>query len=547
MYKRILKRILFALVFCVIFPLNVYASSDLFFTPASGSFKVDEPFQTRVISESSESLSAVEATIEFDPKLYSVKILKASSDVSWVVTPSVDEEAGQIHFSGIVSKDAPLQLELLHLSVVGLRPGVNELRFVSGASTVAADGTGGNTLGKVTHALFDIVTDDGYDSSNINGEVLGAKDSKLTITSPQIANEESWYAFKDIIFNWNLPFGVSDTLVSLTKKKEDVGIKKVQGSTTTREVKDIEDGEWYFHVTPDGKGLEDTAHLRVALDNVAPTISTTKEKDRPDKKDPNITFIIEAKDETSGISHFEISEDNGPSNRWEDDGTHEYKFRSRGIGDHDLTISAFDKANNRSEAHVRFSVEPLDLPVVRLLRKEVPEASPIIAEIKGIPNASVVVTFEGENVSHDDTIALDANGVATYILKESVLPGDYQISVLQKIENGASSKSGERIDLKVTPSVIGYLGRHMAISIVVIPLVVIAILFILWRFWFIPFYRRRYFRQQVVQKVAPMSLMEPSSKTRMMAKNNVVQVAPLELKKTVRLQNQNSVIDLRRK
>lgn len=542
MFPRLLRGILFTLVLSVFFPLAAFASSNLFLTPASGSYPVDEPTEVRVIVESTEKISAIEANLEFDPKMLSIKIIKSSDKVSWIASPFVDEEEGKISFSGIISKDAPLSSELLALSVVGLRPGSPEIRFVSGASAVAADGTGGNTLGKVTHASFDILTDEGEASQGVDGEVLGVNDSVLSITSPDITDQSAWYALKSVILNWTLPFEVNSVLTGLTKKQEDVGYKLVNTATTTRVLSDLEDGEWYFHLTPKGKALSDTAHFRIAIDNEAPLIGTTTERERQDKRDPNIKYFIEASDKTSGISHFEMMINGGSSSRWEDDGTHEYSFRAEGIGEHDLTISAFDKANNRSETHMRFSILPLDEPRITLLRNKVPEASPIVAEILGMPNASAVVTFEGGTVRNEDTISLDNNGRASYILKESVLPGNYQIQVVQKLENGAISKGTTRVDIEVTPSIIGYIGRNLAISIALIPVILVGILYLLFRLGIISWFVRRRMRNKSIQKVAPLSLMPPRETS-----GRVTPVATFEIKRVQRVQNPNSVIDLRKK
>lgn len=544
MFTRTLKGITLALFLSAVLPFSALASSDLLFTPASGSYKVDESFNVRMLAQSTEKLSAVEASIQYDPKVLAVEIKRTSDMVSWVVTPTVDNEKGELRFSGMVSKDAPLSLELMQLGVTGLRSGNQELRFVSGASTVAADGTGGNTLGKITHGSYDIIADNISGNGSSTGEVLGADDSVFTISSPQIPNPESWYAIKEATLNWTFPFGVTDVLTGFSKKKEEVGKKSLESGTTTRDIKDLEDGEWYFHITPKGGSLKESAHFRIAIDNEAPKISTSTERLREDTRDPNITYQIEAKDDVSGISHFEISDSKSSAVQWVDDGSHEYKFRANGLGEHDLLIAAIDKAGNRSESHVRFIVDALEEPSIRLIREKVPEASPVVAEIRGIPNASAVVVFEGGDVHHEDTISLDGEGKATYILKESVLPGEYQIGVMQKLENGAQSKSGNRISVEITPSIIGFLGRNIALSIVFIPVFIFGLIYLVWKYWLQPRNRNIKLRTKVIQKVDPM----PHNVTGMiLERRKPVQATTFEIKKAPKPRNQNDIVDLRRR
>lgn len=549
MFKRAFGLIFATLFISVVFPHQVQASSDLFFTPASGSFLVDESIPVRLMVKSTEKLSAVEASIEFDPKMLSVEIKNTSNKVSWVVTPSIDSIKGIISFSGVMSKDISLEEELLELSVVGLRSGNNEIRFLSGASTVSSDGTGGNTLGRITNATFDILVQGETNDSQIEnnkGEVLGATDTELIISSPDILDQSAWYSLKNVIFNWTLPSDTKQVLTGLTKKSEDVGYKKVINATTTKIIEDIDEGEWYFHVTPSDKGIEDTKHFRVAIDREAPIISTTTEREREDKRDPNIKYLIEAEDNLSGIDHFEIVLDGGASVIWQDDGSHEYSFKAGGPGDHNLTISAFDKANNRSETHVNFKVEALDSPTIIPKRTTIPEASPIIAEISGLPNATVVVTFEGGVVHHDDTITLDDNGKANYVLKESVLPGSYQLSAIQKIQSGASSIKNSNIELIVKPSIIGYIGRHLAIFIALIPILIIIIIYSLWRFGVIAWYFRRRLNRSSISKVAPQSIM-PKRNEQNKYRSNKIETDSYQIKKVVKRQDPNDIIDLRRR
>lgn len=545
MFKRAIGVISITLILGVILPFSAFASSDLLFAPASGSYAVDEPLPVKVIVNSSEKLSAIEATIEFDPKMLGIEVTNISKNISWVVTPTVDHDKGLINFSGIISKDSTLESEIIELSVIGLRPGHPEMRFLSGASTVASDGTGGNTLGKITHASFDILTQDDFGGSikNSSGEVLGASDTELKITSPDIQDESAWYSLKNVILNWSLPFNVSDVLVGLTRNEGDVGYKSVTDATTTRTINNIEEGEWYFHVTPKGKGINETKHFRIAIDNEAPIIGTTTEKERIDTKDPSIKYNIEATDKISGVSHFEMMLDNSSSLKWIDDGSHEYTVRASGPGEHSLTIAAFDKANNRSESHINFKVDPLDSPVIKLKRNTVPEASPIIAEIIGLPNASVVVTFEGGVVHHEDTLVLDSNGRAAYVLKESIIPGNYQLSALQKLQNGESSLSNIHVELEITPSIIGYIGRNLALSIVLIPILIIGLLYLLWHFGIITWYFRQKMDKRVIQKVAPLALMPQR-------KENVIrhiETSPLLIKRVIRTDVQNNIVDLRNK
>lgn len=549
MYTCARKRILLALFSVALFPCVAFASSTLSLSPASGSYTVDEVIPVRVLVQSPEKLAAVEATLEYDPKLVGIDIIATSQDVSWVVTPTA--ENGVLRYSGMVKKDAPLTLELMSLEVHALRQGKPELRFTSGASTVAADGSGGNTLGRITQASFDIAPKEGFapgvTSAAPNGEVLGASDATtLTVTAKEIPDESLWYPLRDVTMSWTLPHDVKDVRIGLSRKAEDTGYKSVNTGTTTRLVTDLEEGEWFFHITPDGGTVKDSVHFRIAIDHTAPVFGTTTEIVRDDSHDPNISFAVSATDTISGIANYEFAIDGGTPTKWNDDGSGVYRFRSPVAGDHELTIAALDKAGNRSESKVRYAVTPLAKPELHPDSDKFGEASPITASIKGIPGATAKVVFEGGAVRHEDAVRLDGEGKGSYTLKESILPGNYMLSVVQTTENGASSNDPVRADIEVTPSIIGYIGRNPAVSIALIPIFLFALVWGFWRFG------RSYLRYQLRagRREEPQLALPPPRREFAEDRRNTVrpvQTAPLELRKVVRVQAPGAVIDLRRR
>jgi hypothetical protein len=441
----------------------------------------------------------------------------------------------------MVSKTAVLPLDVLTLRVKGVRPGKHELRFVSGASTIAADGTGGNTLGKITHAQFDVLTEEGFGGEE--GEVLGLEDERIAIHSPEIVDQEKWYAFREITLEWSLPEGVKNILVGLTKKEQDVGYKPGPKATTTRILSDLEEGEWYFHITPDGAGKEESVHFRIAIDREAPLIGTTTVRERQDSRDPNMVVHIEADDALSGISHYEFLVNGNHVAKWEDDGSHQYRFKSPVIGDVDLTISAFDKAGNRSEVHVPYHIEPLSPPEIILQKESFGESSPIIAEVSGLSGAVVKMVFEGERVRQEGIVQLDQNGKGRYILRETLLPGPYQLAAIQTLEHGGSSDQPVLKDVLVTPSIAGYIGRNFALSLVLIPLVLILALYGVWRLGIVHAFLSFRMRQRSMLRVPP--ALPPPTATSYRTKTVS---APLQVTKVIRRNvPSGSVVDLRKK
>jgi hypothetical protein len=158
------------------------------------------------------------------------------------------------------------------------------------------------------------------------------------------------------------------------------------------------------------------------------------------------------------------------------------------------------------------------------------------------------VTFEGGSVHHDDDVPLDTEGKGTYTLKESILPGNYMLSVVQLLSSGASSNEPVRADVEITTSVIGYLGRNPALSIALLPLLLIALVLGGWRVG--KFYLAYQLGARSGYKSTPqLALPPPRANTESSRSNTVrpVQTAPLELRKVIRVQAPGAVIDLRRR
>ena len=103
--------------------------------------------------------------------------------------------------------------------------------------------------------------------------------------------------------------------------------------------------------------------------------------------------------------------------------------------------------------------------------------------------------------------------------------------------------NNSHVELEVKPSVIGYIGRNLALSIALIPIILIFIFYLLWRFGIVAWYFRKKMDERVIQKVAPLALMGE----RRVGTQRQFETSPLLIKRTVRSEGQNRVVDLRRK
>jgi hypothetical protein len=462
-------------------PFAVQASGTLFFTPGSGTYHVGDEIPVKVMLDSSEALGGAEGHILFDPLAWDVSVASQDDSLSWVERPTVREGSGQVDFSALISKgEDTKRRELFVLKAIGKRVGKQTFRFDS-AATVSADGTGGNVLGRVDDALFDIATLNRGESSE--GAVLGAStDSNILITSDVMPDQSAWYSFASSSVNVTVPLDVKRIKVGITDKPEDAGYRPLDvpsasssatSTTLVRSIDKLDEGIWYYHATADGPDSIST-HFRFAIDRTAPVFGETKIRDRSDMTDPHLVIEFSATDTVSGIESVTASW-NGMAEVALTPVNGEIALLAPDAREHKLKLTATDRAGNRSGLELPVTVTSLAPPSVAL-NSRAREASPIKFAFKGLPGASIAVDFFGNKLERKDIVVLDAAGSGEWVLGEHLLPGSYKIAIIETTQNGAKSKEVD-LDVLVEATVIGFLGRNPALTLAAFVVLIVTAFF----------------------------------------------------------------------
>src|SRR6185312_15717610 len=131
-------RFLTALLFAAVVPLGfARAAGVLYLSPQGAREEMGQPFTVTVLANAGDtSVSAVEATLSYDPHALAVDRLSIDNSVlqSWATTPSYDSASGEIHFSGWAAKNfSGDKNTLLTITFVPLRVSEDEVQFTSGA------------------------------------------------------------------------------------------------------------------------------------------------------------------------------------------------------------------------------------------------------------------------------------------------------------------------------------------------------------------------------------------------------------------------------
>ena len=178
------------------------------------------------------------------------------------------------------------------------------------------------------------------------------------ITSENCPDSDKWCSAVTPKFVWSLPTGTTAARLLVGKLPEAVPYVNYTPAISSKELVDLEDGVWYFHVQLANKvGWGDVAHYRFQLDRVKPSRLSLSEVQREDPTEPEVQFNISAEDALSGIDFYELRINGKEAGNWRDDGSHLYTLPRLKSGQYTLSVKVFDKAGNWLEDSKDFVIE----------------------------------------------------------------------------------------------------------------------------------------------------------------------------------------------
>ena len=258
---------------------------------------------------------------------------------------------------------------------------------------------------------------------------------------------------------------------------------------TSKELTDLAEGTYYFHVRlRNAEGWGGVSHFRFQIDTEKPTRFEISEVERKDQTDPRAKFVFDAKDETSGIDHYEIQIDNKSPQIWQDDGSHRYETPILRPGKHTLIAKAVDKAGNSLANSAEFVVEALEPPTITDYPGEL--ASGEILSIKGktkYPDAQVNIFLQKEkDEAKSYSVKSDKDGRFTFVAEDRLSSGIYTAWAEVEDERGAKSEPSEKVTIAVErPAFLRIGSWAVGFLSVVVPLIALVLLlvYLSWHWW----------------------------------------------------------------
>lgn len=347
-------------------------AASLYFSPSSGSYSVGQTVTVGVyVNSSDKAMNAASGIVSFPTdKLQVVSISKSGSIVNlWVQEPSFSNSVGTINFEGVVLNPGFTGQtgKIIDINFRTKTAGTGPLSF-SSSFVLANDGLGTDILTNSGSASFSIKTSasaSSVETSSATPSSAVGGPSSPEVTSETHPDSNKWYNNPDPIFEWSVPSDVTALQTLAGSHPDSVPTILYRSLISKKEVEDMPDGIWYFHIRfKNDEGWSKTTHFRFQIDTEKPNSFSIKEVKRDDATNPKVSFEFNAKDETSGIDHYEIVIDDKETIIWKDDGMHIYTTPSLNPGEHNIVINAVDAAGNTKEDSTKFSIDPLWPPKI---------------------------------------------------------------------------------------------------------------------------------------------------------------------------------------
>ena len=481
--QKIKFLILFALasVFFIIWPALAQAAS-LYFSPSSGTYSVGSAFSVSVyVSSADQAMNAASGVISFpSDKLEAISLSKSGSIITlWVQEPTFSNTLGTINFEGIVlnpgftGSAGKIITVNFKTKAVGSAP----VTFSSG-SVLANDGKGTNILASMSSGSYVIQTE------IITPPVEEYVPSENTpaapvVSSPTHPDSNKWYSNNSPKFIWGVPSGITGVRLLVGRLPTAAPTVIYPGPISERQLEDLADGVWYFHVQLRNKaGWGGISHFKFQIDTQPPKPFKIKVKEGKETTNPQPTLVFETTDEMSGIDYYEIIIDGKAPIKTEKS---EYKIPFQDLGKHTIIVKAVDKAGNETLAMTEIEILPIEAPVITDYPRELLPGS--ILSIKGTALLEATVKIyiqknQGETKIRETKS--DKEGKWVYIEVEPVEKGIYQIWAETIDISGAKSRPSEKVTVLVSPPVfirIGKLAIDYLTTIMTLLILIFAIIF----------------------------------------------------------------------
>ena len=303
------------------------------------------------------------------------------------------------------------------------------------------------------------------------------------ILSPTHSEPDRWYSNNDPRFEWMLPKSVDGVNVLADRKPTTDPGEKSDGWFNHASYQNIKEGVWYFHIkflTGDEWGS--AAHFKFQIDTEKPIQLEINQLDSESYTKGRFSF--NADDKTSGIDHFVIKIDNGEEKIWRDYGDGVFETAALSLGEHKISVKAVDAAGNFIEKSQDFILEKILPPRIISSRRLFWAGQNFFLRGVTYRNAQVDIWIQRQDQPAEIYNAQsDSRGLFSLEVPDGLPIGNYIIWVKNITENGAHSRSSEKINIVFQPHFIWtFIAEVLIVIALFIPFLALiaSIMFVIW-------------------------------------------------------------------
>jgi hypothetical protein len=457
-------------------------AATLFMQPAQKEVTVGNIVNVQVyVDTAGQVINSGESIIQFPQDLLEVVSLDKSSIFTlWVTEPNFSNNIGQVSFSGGVPNPGFQGSGGKITSIVfrTKKAGTASVAFLSSAVR-ANDGFGTDVLTAKSGAEIAIIEAPTVKPVEVE-EVPSLV--AMNINSSTHPDQKKWYNLNDVSLSWRLPKNATAVKTVLSASPSSNPTTYYATPITTKNLEDVQDGVWYFKANYLADGVWSKAEqYKLQMDTANPTDLSVESRESGAGK---ITLNIKASDSLSGIDYFRVVPDTDQPIIVESDSDGEASVDvpfSRS-GEHNITVTAFDKAGNNTETVTTVTTDfvtelSIDSYPAKVRVNESIEASGTAP----YPYSNLRVSLKnGDNVVEVYKIKSDSYSKFYFISRPVSSEGEYELWVDMLKENEEVSFSSEKVKILVEQPLLLQIGSYtIGLMKVLIPAAILLIIFLL--------------------------------------------------------------------
>ncbi len=433
-----------------IFILSIVSIADaanITVAPSSGNYKIGSVISVNVfISNNQEPVNAVSASLAFTSNTLSLTSISKSGSIIdlWAEEPTYSNNSGTVSFEGGMYNPgfSGLQGKVLTINFKVISAGLANVRLVDG-SVLSNDGNATNVLGTLGSATYNITEEVVEPKPTPNTEPVKTETNNLlpNIVSTSYPDSSKWYSTKNAVFKWSIPSGVTSVSTLYGTNPTATPSKVYTPAINSKDFAVDNDGVFYMHVQfKNGNGWGPTSHFRFQVDSTAPDslVAVLTDGATTYSQTPEITVV--ANDNMSGLDQITFSIDGGNEVNLPYNANNKYNLPRSSPGKHIVTIYVTDKADNRAQTTLDYTIKTIDTPIITDYSKNIENSRDLYAAGTTYANYKIEVTLknrEGKTFTEETTA--DADGVWRLDWKGDIDTGVYELKAKAVDEKGNAS------------------------------------------------------------------------------------------------------------